>query len=200
VAFASSVGHSPLGPLTAAFRYRRIGLRCLVGCGNFFLACFRFIRRRPWGFPFAAFLPSGRHLDLRVHLIPLAVCSSVLLDCFCRGIDSPPKTLCGANAPYAHFHCCGLSIKGRSNRDFRGSSFSTSRIAPYRADLDCTVSPDYWEGNFVGDRAADGSEYLRVNLKGYGAYAGLQLRMEQWADAGAPYFTVSGEVLHPGNK
>jgi hypothetical protein len=67
-------------------------------------------------------------------------------------------------------------------------------------DRDCTNSLNYWEGTFVGDRAPDGSEYLRYNLKGYGAYAGLQLRMEQWAGAGAPYFTVSGEVLNPGEK
>ena len=46
----------------------------------------------------------------------------------------------------------------------------------------------------------DGSEYLRYNLKGYGAYAGLQLRMEQWAGTYAPYFTVAGEVFNPGKK
>ncbi len=70
-------------------------------------------------------------------------------------------------------------------------------------DLDCTNSTNYWEETFVGDRAPDGSERLRCNLKGYGAYAGLQLRFEEWSDPIDPNnrpFTVAGEMLDPGKK
>jgi hypothetical protein len=69
-------------------------------------------------------------------------------------------------------------------------------------DLDCTNSLDYWEGSFVGDRASNGNEHMQANLKGYGAYAGLQLPYEAWSnptDFLLP-FTVAGEVLNPGGK
>jgi hypothetical protein len=82
----------------------------------------------------------------------------------------------------------------------QGQMWGTVSIAGYRDDRDCSKSLDYWEGSFVGDRASDGSEHLRYNLKGYGAYAGLQLRMEERAGTFDPYFTVSGEVLNPGKK
>jgi hypothetical protein len=84
----------------------------------------------------------------------------------------------------------------------QGQMWGTIRMVAYRADLDCTVSPDYWEGTFVGDRAPNGNEYIRYNLKGNGTYKGLQLRFEAWSDPtdlSLP-FTIAGEVSDPGGK
>lgn len=84
-------GHSPHGPLTAAFQCLRI-LRCLAGPGIAHLPYSRMIRRHPWGSPFAVFIPSGRLQGLSARPVPHAVQSSVLTRLFLSG-DQPPKTL-----------------------------------------------------------------------------------------------------------
>jgi hypothetical protein len=62
----------------------------------------------------------------------------------------------------------------------------------------CGEGDFVWEGSFVGDRANDGSEHLKYNLKGRGVYEGLQIRYESWAEPLAWYSVVAGEVLDPG--
>ena len=81
----------------------------------------------------------------------------------------------------------------------RGQMWGTLRIET-DGDEDCTNSPDYWEGTFVGERDRYGNEYSRQVLRGYGAYSGLQLRFEWWANADDWNFTVTGEVLNPGGS
>jgi len=66
------------------------------------------------------------------------------------------------------------------------------------SDDDCTNSVNYWEGTFVGDRDRYGNETMRYVLRGYGEYAGLQLRMEEYAGTYDWWFTVTGELLDPG--
>ena len=81
----------------------------------------------------------------------------------------------------------------------QGQMWGTTRLET-DGDMECTNSSDYWEGTFVGDRFPNGNEYLRFNLKGYGNYAGLHLRMEEWSDPDNfddPFF-VAGEILDPG--
>lgn len=62
----------------------------------------------------------------------------------------------------------------------------------------CGEGDFMWEGSMTGDRAADGSEYTKINLKGRGVNEGLQVRMDQSLAPGAWYATVAGEVLDPG--
>lgn len=62
----------------------------------------------------------------------------------------------------------------------------------------CGEGDFVWEGSFVGDRANDGSEYLKYNLKGRGPNAGLQLRYESWSGPTDWFSTVAGEVQDPG--
>lgn len=81
----------------------------------------------------------------------------------------------------------------------RGQMWGTFRIET-DGDDDCTNSPDYWEGTFVGERDRYGNETSRNNARGYGAYAGLQLRFEWWAPADAQHFTVTGELMDPGGS
>jgi hypothetical protein len=81
----------------------------------------------------------------------------------------------------------------------QGQMWGTMRIET-DGDEDCTNSPDYWEGTFVGDRDRYGNEYSRNVLKGYGAYEGLQLRFEWWSAPTDWYNTVEGEVMDPGGK
>lgn len=81
----------------------------------------------------------------------------------------------------------------------RGQMWGTMRIET-DGDDDCTNSPDYWEGTFVGERDRYGNEYRRFVARGYGAYAGLQLRFEERAAADDEQNIISGEVLDPGSN
>lgn len=81
----------------------------------------------------------------------------------------------------------------------RGQMWGTLRIET-DGDEDCTNSPDYWEGTFVGERDRYGDETSRDVLRGYGAYSGLQLRFEWWADVYDDHFTVTGELMDPGGN
>ena len=62
----------------------------------------------------------------------------------------------------------------------------------------CGEGDFVWEGSMVGDRAMDGSEHLKINLKGRGVNQGLQLRYDSWQGPTDWYATVEGEVLDPG--
>jgi hypothetical protein len=81
----------------------------------------------------------------------------------------------------------------------QGHMWGTARIAPID-DPDCTISPDYWEGTFVGDHTADGNEQVRAILRGHGVYNGLQMRMDLSSDPTNYFnpFFVAGEILDPG--
>ncbi len=79
-----------------------------------------------------------------------------------------------------------------------GQTWGTFRI---EADWDLVFGncPDYWEGTFTGDVAADGREVIKSRAKGYGAYAGLQLRStSSTLHTVDVYYTVEGEILDPG--
>lgn len=85
-----------------------------------------------------------------------------------------------------------------------GQMWWSYRLVPGRDpnSPDCSNAVDYWEGTCIGDRAPDGNEYSRCNLKGYGAWAGLKLRWEAWSgspDATQP-FRIVGEILDPAGK
>lgn len=81
----------------------------------------------------------------------------------------------------------------------QGQMWGTLRIET-DGDEDCTNSPDYWEGTFVGDRDRFGNESIRYVLRGYGAYNQLQLRFESWAAALDDHSTITGELMDPGGS
>lgn len=58
----------------------------------------------------------------------------------------------------------------------------------------------YWEGSWVGKRTEQGFSYIRVVMKGHGAYEGLQARADYARES--PVFTdpfaVHGVVMEPG--
>jgi hypothetical protein len=62
----------------------------------------------------------------------------------------------------------------------------------------CGEGDFVWEGSFVGDRANDGSEHIKYNLKGRGPYEGLQLRYESWQGPNDWFRVVEGDLLDPG--
>lgn len=62
----------------------------------------------------------------------------------------------------------------------------------------CGMDGFVWEGSFVGDRANDGSEHIKYNLKGRGPYEGLQIRYESWQGPLDWYPVIAGDVLDPG--
>lgn len=89
------------------------------------------IRRRPWGSPFAAFIPSGRHPGLSALPDPHSVQSSVLTRLFLPR-DWPDKTLTRrTGVPLIH-PLSRSANHGRSNRGFRVSSNRTIALRSIR--------------------------------------------------------------------
>jgi hypothetical protein len=67
-------------------------------------------------------------------------------------------------------------------------------------DLDCSNGADGWEGSFTGIRYPDGLEKIKIELKGFGKYAGLHAAYQQ-ASSGCwgsgELMQVEGEILDP---
>jgi hypothetical protein len=82
----------------------------------------------------------------------------------------------------------------------QGHFWGTGRLEA-DGDEDCENSLDYWEGTFVGDHAADGNESIQVHMRGYGAYAGLQVDWEAWNHPVTfQPFSFAGELMDPGGN
>jgi hypothetical protein len=60
----------------------------------------------------------------------------------------------------------------------------------------------YWEGSWVGKRTEQGFSYIRVVMKGHGAYEGLQARADYARESPVftDPFTVHGVLMDPGGE
>jgi len=84
-----------------------------------------------------------------------------------------------------------------SPKGLSAHTWGTFRIEP---DLDDIAgnNPDYWEGTFSGDLDEYGYEVNKCLAKGYGAYAGLQLRVTSSSGPYDELWALEGEILDPG--
>jgi len=117
-------------------------LRCLAEWGSLFPLASDLIRRRPWGSPFAAFIPSGRHPGRWALPIPPAVSSSVLSTVFVERSAVPKTHFAGPMPRFVH-PLSWTANRGRSNRGFRGSSYRTisATLQPSHFHLRSTLPP-----------------------------------------------------------
>lgn len=89
------------------------------------------------------------------------------------------------------------------NYNFRFTDPPVFIYGPMWGTIRVSNENGYWEGTWVGKRMAlNGFTYIKVVLRGYGDYEGLQARVDyirENPDPGAPY-QVYGVIMESGGK